>query len=578
MTIEKIKIKEIKGIKDLEINQKIFANKPNILVGVNGFGKTSIATAFASIQDATSIKLKEHNCYEENVSANPFIELICDGRKYSAEKTVRSNEIRKNFDIFVIGDMRKAEGKLKQIDKKNSRGSQNVAVGKMVIDPIKICKIKSNSNFKYKISEIRKNSNVKIFANFEKSLFKNKKFLNNREELFLKIKKNMFHYVHIKYIDATKIHGDDFNKVNKTILDEFSNEFKKDADELIQFLSGADLEGYVFSNLYQLLYLCDEQIDDFKKYLDYINYSEFKKELKSEISKLENGWCKSTVSENGDYLYVNLPEPHKISNGQRDIIIMCSIFKKVLFNSDRKDIIIIVDEIFDYLDDANLIAAQYYITRIIENSKLTNKRVYPIILTHLDPVFFKSFVFNKPNIIYLGDFKCFESTDSMKNLISYRSDGVDENLKYKISRYLLHYNIDDMDFKNDISVIKNIRTSWGDPKRFMEFLYKELDNYKNGTTCDPLAVCAVTRIKIEELAYTQIMSRCDAKNFFDEHTTVKKLEWSEVRGSNIPENHYLLKIFFDEAMHWRRDRDNMVSISAKLKNPVIKNIILKLFE
>ena len=64
--------------------------------------------------------------------------------------------------------------------------------------------------------------------------------------------------------------------------------------------------------------------------------------------------------------------------------------------------ILIIDEIFDYLDDANLTAAQYYITSFIKEFADDQKRIYPIILTHLNPYYFKNFAFSKQKVYYLN--------------------------------------------------------------------------------------------------------------------------------------------------------------------------------
>ena len=51
MQIDKIEIKNVKGIHELEIKQSILPNRPNILVASNGYGKSSIAIAFKSLNN-----------------------------------------------------------------------------------------------------------------------------------------------------------------------------------------------------------------------------------------------------------------------------------------------------------------------------------------------------------------------------------------------------------------------------------------------------------------------------------------------------------------------------------------------
>ena len=78
------------------------------------------------------------------------------------------------------------------------------------------------------------------------------------------------------------------------------------------------------------------------------------------------------------------------------------------------------------------------------------------------------------------------------------------------------------------------------------------------------------------LAYKQIEHLQDAKCFFDVHKTSPKLVWASQRGANVPETHYLLRVIFDDGLHWNLGRDNTISIVAKLGNPIIKKLIVDL--
>ena len=49
MNIKSITIDNVRGFEHWTLEQAILPNRPNILVAPNGFGKSSIATAFASL-------------------------------------------------------------------------------------------------------------------------------------------------------------------------------------------------------------------------------------------------------------------------------------------------------------------------------------------------------------------------------------------------------------------------------------------------------------------------------------------------------------------------------------------------
>ena len=162
---------------------------------------------------------------------------------------------------------------------------------------------------------------------------------------------------------------------------------------------------------------------------------------------------------------------------------------------------------FDYWDDANLTVAQYYITELIADYQRQGRAIYPIILTHLNPAFFKNYVFSKQNVIYLDKSRSFDSCDAMKKLIAARNDGsVGEATKNNISKYLVHYHVDEFDFSTDLQTINGTRPSWGKRGKFQAFIEEEFNKYKNNAPYDPLAICAITRRTIEEFAFMGLTS------------------------------------------------------------------------
>ena len=100
----------------------------------------------------------------------------------------------------------------------------------------------------------------------------------------------------------------------------------------------------------------------------------------------------------GNSLVVKWPKAHEISNGQRDILTFIALLLKSRRNFKKQDCILVIDEIFDYMDDANLITFQYYISTFIDEMKRQKRRIFPILLTHLDPLFFNHFCFNDTKI------------------------------------------------------------------------------------------------------------------------------------------------------------------------------------
>lgn len=89
-------------------------------------------------------------------------------------------------------------------------------------------------------------------------------------------------------------------------------------------------------------------------------------------------------------LQVDFPHADELSNGQRDVMSFVVQLMDVQSKlKENKKNIVVIDEIFDYMDDANLITAQYYLTQYL---KLNKNNLYVLILSHLDPTYFKNYI------------------------------------------------------------------------------------------------------------------------------------------------------------------------------------------
>ena len=337
-------------------------------------------------------------------------------------------------------------------------------------------------------------------------------------------------------------------------------------------LSGVE----AFLSIWQMLSLAKSGIDALKSHLEWLRYSEIKQSLKDALNDLNTSWKIPSLKETKGNLVVDMPDPTHISNGQRDVLLLLSLLHIARYNLVKSRAILVIDEVFDYLDDANLTVAQYYISQLIEDYKRQGRSIYAIILTHLNPSFFRNYVFSSQNTIYLEKGSAHDSIDAMKKLIGARSqNGCDEALKNDISKYLVHFYSGEYDFAENLKAISGIRSSWGKYGKFQGFLRDEFSKYCSDQPYDPLAICAVARRSIEELAFNQISERPDADEFFNTHKTGPKLDWAVQRGAVVPEIHYLLRVIFDDGLHWNLNRDNTIPIVAKLANPIIKKMIVE---
>lgn len=128
MIIRKIRIENIRGIEFREISVDVHPNTPTFFVAPNGFGKTSIATAFKSIKQS-NLDIDEDDKYMNDMSRDSLIQLTdAQGNTYLANST--SNTISQTFSTFVINSQVKPKASSR------SFGGFSAASPSLVVDPI----------------------------------------------------------------------------------------------------------------------------------------------------------------------------------------------------------------------------------------------------------------------------------------------------------------------------------------------------------------------------------------------------------------------------------------------------------
>lgn len=566
MTLSNIEITNIRGISNLKID-KIYKNVPNILVASNGFGKTSIAKAFQSIADQTYIKLSDDLRHQHNEAHKAKISLELDHELLSANESAHSNEIRKRLDIYVISDMRKVKASSRNIN------GFTRATAKQVIDPIVICKKIDSTANPYNYRTVCNSLNLNNIPNINNVLFKDESFIMLSVEILglltpLTKYKNQKDLEIIRKNLETNLNNE--NQINNQIelflnKNNITNLFSNITDNLITKI-------YL---ILQLVHLIKENKELIIEYAKFLRYKAIKNSLKEHINNLNMSWKIAKVREKNENLIVEMPDPTHISNGQRDIILLVAMFHMTKYNLTKEKSIIIIDEIFDYLDDANLTVAQFYISELIETHKRQGRSIYPIILTHLNPSFFNNYVFKNQKVTYLDKANNFQVLDAMKKLLAARKNDL---LEPNIAKYLVHYHSEEFDFSEELKCINGIRSNWGKTDKFKNDIEIEFQKYKKNECYDPFAICAITRRSIEYLAYQQIKHLPNHSDFFSTHGTTPKLDLACLNNAHVPESHYLLRIIFDDGLHWNPNRDNTIPIVAKLTNPIIKKLIINIVD
>jgi len=267
-----------------------------------------------------------------------------------------------------------------------------------------------------------------------------------------------------------------------------------------------------------------------------------------------------------------------ISNGQRDILTFISRLMECHYK-ESKACILVIDEFFDYLDDANLVAFQYYVSTLIDSYRKHKRIIFPILLTHIDPNYLKHFCFNdkRLNVCYLKECKG-RISDKMSRLIGTRENPL---IKNEVDTFFLHFhpNFGEVDITDKFKEL-SLNEDWGKPENFKKKVDRELRRYlfESDNAYDPLAVCVSIRIKIEESVYSCIKEDTYRANFLATHGTTEKLNYAHDLGILIPETYYLLGIIYNHPLHLVGDNDVSKPLSMKLENLTIKSMIKHLWD
>lgn len=570
MSISEIEINNIKGISSKIFKVQLLPYKPNLLVAPNGFGKSSIATAFASM-NTKRMDLAQKDHYKEDTSLLPELIVTVDGQKLIANNN--KNEIRKKFDVLVVnsGLIPKA--------KKHFKGAVS---SDLEVRPITICKIPEKSEFIYKVGDFRTafGKNGKILPNISE-LLKCTSLVSALVHLDLSIfTQKRIQSALIKIIERINLQKGDSDGIKQWVQHNCINDLRKiflisHLSKHLVHLNIIESEVEAYLSAYQIASLHANDSKMFNKAYEWLKYTAIKTHYDELLNSFKSSswqWAKVEELKQKKTLNITFPMAHQLSNGQRDIITLVIHLHKTLYEGSRNPLILIIDEVFDYLDDANLVAFQYYITTIIEAYRMRSKVIYPIILTHLDPGVFFDFCFNKHKvqINYLQATSAGKSQDTQK-LIAARD--AQDQIKDRLEKHWFHFHIEDCEIPTH-EWPNNLPDSWRKASYFHSYTKSELNRYLSGKTYDPLAVCFAVRVVVEKQGY-DLLPRPDQREEFlnNVRKTNNKMDFVARAGIDIPESYFLLGLIYNTNLHWSQGRDYVSPLASKLNHPTIKQLI-----
>ena len=552
-------------------------NHPTIFVAPNGFGKTSIATAFNSL-NRNRIELQDDDRYLNDQNAEPRIEIEDDsGNTYHADLT--TNSISETFSVCVINSQVKP--------KASTRSFSGFAAStpSLTVEPIVLYNsIPNRSDFTYSFSEMKGrlgDSAGKLLLSLN-SVISDSKFVRD----FVEIKNEFGRLLQTRNSRIIELFLEELNSIHGTKqtiahsdIDSshlLSIEAITTISEKLNYLFNDCSQNEKLVNIIQLRDLYEINSASLGSIKNYYDYIADKTEINEMLSFFNCTWKNIKASKKGGKFVIEFPKANQISNGERDVL--CFIGK--LFEARSKlrktESILIIDEIFDYLDDANLIAVQYFLTKFMNQYHESGRELFAIILTHLDPMFFNTYSFSTKNVVYLDKVQQITNKYKINNLLKERDKCKknDKAIYDLISSNYLHYSTSNTDASVYLQSI-GVEAPLLIPESFRQMAMIEFQNYRENRAYDLALVCCGLRLFVEKNAYSQL-SEQDRVEFLATFKTIEKLAFAKEKGATIPEVHFLLSIIYNEAMHLDAQCQKLNPIGYKLKNKVIRNMICEL--
>ncbi len=577
--LEKFEIINIKGISSKQFNLDLHPNKPIIFVAPNGFGKSSIACAFESLKPS-KLELEEKNFHLKNANLQSEVKVTFDSVDFFATNTM--NNIVTKFDYYVINSPLYAK-----CTKRNT-GRFTAVSSSLESESIElIATIPDAIAFDYTPSSMKINfgTNGKILPNLTDIVLTNLEFwylFSKKVDIKDFTKKTTFENPLNSIIERINTQTGTSEVVKDFIVtNELSNLSNivplKNLAEIIEKFGDTKIDSYLIA--IEIAWLTKSVT--FKKVLEYSLYMREKNiynELlttidttRHNISVVEKKKSKSSPKKS---LIIEFPSADQMSNGQRDILSFIAQLQKARRDFTKQYCILFIDEVFDYLDDANLVAFQYYVTKLIEEFKEQDRYLYPILLTHLDPAHFNHFSFKKHKlqIRYLAS-NISRTSSVFLNIVKYRKD---PSIEEVVSKYHFHFHPDEVDLENEFQTL-TLRKAWGKSHGFYTVIKNEVNKYLANNDYDSIAVLLGIRIQIEKLAYEKLPTQSLKDIFIATHKTKSKLEFCEQNGITISETHYLLGLIYNDDLHWHEHRDYETPLISKLENGTIKKMIQEIF-
>lgn len=574
--IKSIHIKNVRGLGNHKVELNMIPNKPSVLVAPNGSGKSSFAFAFQWL-NRLRMKLNKDDAYmgDENNKPSIIIETLEPNLTLVADEN--RNDITKQFGIYVINSS------LTAVSPGVARGGFTMGKAHLSVpEVVLIDGIPANTHVTDDFDSVYSlvDAPVGCYPVINTFLSDNK-FMAGLEVDYLKCTNRPLTQI-ITFIERTRSYvGTIEERHHKIETDNYDSLIAIPAlayaAERFRLKIPEESKVKLLLRAVRLVTLYYRKKDDFEARKAYAEYKEQDQACRDLFNVLKKTWNGIAPHKVGDKVSLKIGDAQRISNGERDIMVFLANLYKAKSKFTKENNILIIDEVFDYLDDANLMAAQFYITRLIKELHEEGKNIFPIILSHLNPDFYNQhYSFKDLKVYYLCPLPHPHASDNMMKLLRKRKEllraagpGAEED----ISKYMLHFY---KDYTKDMSnSIADCPPQWANINVFKQYCMGHLDNYLHNNAYDTLAVCIALREIIESRVYAQFQTEEYRNTFLGKHGTLDKLKYAEEQDIDVPEIYYLLGNIYNDPMHVDNKSNKLITqtLYSRLENNTIRGMI-----
>lgn len=569
----------VKGINHLDVPCEFYPNKPNFLVAPNGSGKSSLAAAFASL-NTRRLKLADADRYNGEDWDDASLSVIFDNN-VTLSANADSNEIANKADVQVVRSGLYANMTNRRV------GPRVLSQTKMSVQQCVLYeKVPATVRLSYSVTAERQKYASVLRGRMDNLAeeFKSYEFLSELLSCDAAFKAT----TGARYAAA-------INNFFKGVISlETGMGVDITEDEVLSYISSVkplisikeildrwyptkgDISNYV--NAIQVNRYIEGKRNEIKEACSYLRFRKFKNDINEMLPLLNRTRFRVEAKVRNHQLVVDFPDWDEASNGEIDVLQLCvALFRARARFTEKENALLLIDEVFDYLDDANLLVAQHFLLEMMKQFKNSGKNLYVIILTHLDPGLFKSFRFKSFHTSYIPN----SGGDSVKGCLNKllvdrkRCQKELPDIYNFVSSHYLHFSDCDKISEDVLEYIakQGIEGGLKNPSSFRSEMEAKLGDYFSGKPFAPSEVCCGIRLAVERLNYEALVAG-DKPGFLKINTgTEDRLLYASEHGVEVPETFHLLGSIYNSCMHLSGRPGETELVQRELGNNIIRHMI-----